>query len=281
MDILSNIKEGFSPILLILFAIASVCLFAIAKKLGFFLFTNDKKNSCLHTNHIISFFLVYLLTNIIVPPILSKINISNKLLLVSIINIVASFIVLLSFFLIFIFLKKKDRSRILKDSNTSILSDIYFGFIFFLFSFPIIIFISQLLEGILIFLFNISNLTDQLAVQYLKQSIQIPSQFILAIIAISVLAPILEEFLFRGILQTYLKKYMKKYFAIVITSVIFSFFHFSPSQGISNVVIIGSLFILSIFLGICYEKRKSIISPIVFHSCFNSFTIITLLFKEN
>lgn len=286
MNILSNIKEGFSPILFTLLAIVSAALITIASKLGFFLFTKNDKNKSLKGIHLLGFFSIYLLTNISVPPILiriasilSKLKIQNRLLLSSIINMVVFIIILLGFFLLFITIKKKDRYKILKDSNNTLLSDILFSFVFFIFSFPIIIFISQFLEGILIILFKVSKLPDQIAIQYLKNSMKTPSLFILAIIAIAILAPILEEFLFRGILQTYLKKYMRKYSAIVLSSLIFSFFHFSSAQGISNIVIIGTLLVLSLFLGICYEKRKSIITPIIFHSCFNILTIVTLLFK--
>ena len=89
---------------------------------------------------------------------------------------------------------------------------------------------------------------------------------------------ILEEFLFRGVLQNFLKKYFKRDVSIIITSLVFAFFHYSPSQKLSNISIIGSLFVLACFLSFLYERQKSLFAPIFLHATFNAISIINLIF---
>ncbi|GAF76601.1 unnamed protein product, partial [marine sediment metagenome] len=68
--------------------------------------------------------------------------------------------------------------------------------------------------------------------------------------------------------------------AILLSSFFFAAFHFSILQKWSNVTILVTLFVLSIFLGLLYERQKSLLSPIVLHSTFNFFSVLNLLFLE-
>lgn len=98
-----------------------------------------------------------------------------------------------------------------------------------------------------------------------------------ALFTIIVAAPILEEFLFRGVIQSYFRKKIGSTAAIFSASVLFSLFHFSSAQGFQNIFILLSLFILSLYLGFIYEKTRSIIANITLHVTFNLINTIVII----
>ncbi|MGL5263711.1 MAG: lysostaphin resistance A-like protein, partial [Candidatus Rhabdochlamydia sp.] len=118
---------------------------------------------------------------------------------------------------------------------------------------------------------------EQVAVRYLKKSIYSPSQLIPALIMIVCAAPIIEELLFRGCLQSYLKRYMKSSLAIIFSSLCFSVFHFSFSQGIGNVSLLFSLFVFALFLGFIYERQGSLFASIGLHMTLNVVSVVRIL----
>ncbi|MDW7655539.1 MAG: CPBP family intramembrane glutamic endopeptidase [Bacillota bacterium] len=82
------------------------------------------------------------------------------------------------------------------------------------------------------------------------------------ILGISILTPIAEELLFRGIIQGELRKAMPEWAAVVIQGVIFAAFHWQPIQ-ISYVLLPGLL------LGLLYAWTRSLWVPIAMHIVFN------------
>lgn len=85
-----------------------------------------------------------------------------------------------------------------------------------------------------------------------------PFESLLLVFTTCILAPILEEFIFRGIiLRGLLESYSKK-FSILISSVIFAIVHLSPSQ------ILGA-FIFGLFFGLVYSKTRSLGYTIILH----------------
>ena len=118
---------------------------------------------------------------------------------------------------------------------------------------------------------------DQVAVNQLKTTLNNPALLGATIAAIVLVAPFIEEVLFRGFLQTWLRRFLKPRFAIPIVSFIFASFHFSVLQGLTNITLILSLFVLSCFLGLLYEKQKTLWSPIVLHMLFNGINVSMIL----
>lgn len=92
---------------------------------------------------------------------------------------------------------------------------------------------------------------------------------IVQIISSGICGPILEEFIFRGIVYNKLKTFNKKMTAIILTSIIFGIVHNSIINGIYA---FGISFIL-IYL---YEKYKTLKAPIIMHIFLNT-TIILML----
>ena len=90
------------------------------------------------------------------------------------------------------------------------------------------------------------------------------------IITTCLVAPITEEYIFRGaILGNLLQSFGKKK-SIFISSLLFSLLHFQPEVA-------GAIFVISLIISTIYLKYETIYIPIVFHIVNNSLkTIITL-----
>lgn len=100
--------------------------------------------------------------------------------------------------------------------------------------------------------------------------------FITSIIATGILGPILEEFLFRGLVYNKLKLFNKKMTAIVLTSIIFALFH-------QNFIQVLYTFCLSFILIYVYEKYKTLKAPIIVHIASNIINVFVclLIFQKN
>lgn len=160
--------------------------------------------------------------------------------------------------------------------------DLLTGVITWLISYPFIVVIGQVIAVILVTVFHQEpSHTDQVAVKYLKATMSDPLLFVSTIMLIILVVPVLEEILFRGFLQTWLKQYIGTLYAIIFTSIIFSTFHFSASQGLDNVELLLSLFVLSCFLGFLRERQQSICASIGLHATFNAITVLALLMMSN
>lgn len=93
---------------------------------------------------------------------------------------------------------------------------------------------------------------------------------LVAVMAV-VIAPLLEEMLFRGLLQTLLRTYVgRPWPAIVVTSLLFAVVH-------ADVPHWPALFVLSLGLGYAYEKSGSLFQPIFMHAFFNGVVIAAAL----
>ena len=86
-------------------------------------------------------------------------------------------------------------------------------------------------------------------------------------IIIILLAPIIEEVVFRGLFYAALKSYFPWIVSIIFSSVVFSLIH-------ENILAFTLLFSLSLVLTFIYELYGKLFYPILIHSCFN----ITMLF---
>ena len=87
-----------------------------------------------------------------------------------------------------------------------------------------------------------------------------------------VLAPIHEELVYRGFLQTaVVRAGLKPWPAIMLTSALFALMHRT-----SNVpwYAIGTLFMLSVCLGFAFERSRSIAVPIAMHMGFNALNVV-------
>lgn len=146
-------------------------------------------------------------------------------------------------------------------------------------SYPLVLAFSQVVSIAVWHVFHHSFI-EQIAVQHLRHAMEEPLLFGASALAVTTLVPFTEEFLFRGLLQSWLKhRFHHTPIAIGMTSVIFAIFHYSSTQGVTNIELLSSLFILSCVLGFIYERQRSLWAPIGLHGFFNLMSVL-MIFKE-
>jgi membrane protease YdiL (CAAX protease family) len=104
------------------------------------------------------------------------------------------------------------------------------------------------------------------------ESPALPLRVLIVLLAV-VVAPVLEEMLFRGLFQTMVRSYTENpWLAIIIASAIFASVH----QDVSHW---PALFALAMGLGYSYERSGSLTRPIVMHAIFNAIAIGSVLYE--
>lgn len=143
-------------------------------------------------------------------------------------------------------------------------------------SYPLVLAFSQGLSLILWHVFH-HPWVEQVAVQNLRHAMAHPALFGLTALAVITVVPFTEEMLFRGLLQSWLKhKFHNVTIAILLSSLVFSLFHYSSQQGITNIELLSSLFLLSCMLGYIFERQQSLWAPIGLHGFFNLMSLLML-----
>jgi membrane protease YdiL (CAAX protease family) len=108
----------------------------------------------------------------------------------------------------------------------------------------------------------------------LKELTQTPGAALkmLLVLTAVVVAPIQEEMLFRGLVQTTIRSYVNRpWFAIAATSAMFAAIHYPYVEHMP------ALFILAMGLGYSYEKSGSLWQPIFMHALFNGTAVVSTL----
>lgn len=150
------------------------------------------------------------------------------------------------------------------------------GIVAWLVSYPLVLAFS---EGISLALWHIFHhpFVEQVVVQNVRHTMTNPILFGLTALTIITLVPFTEEFLFRGLLQSWLKrKFHNTSIAILLSSFVFALFHYSHPQGVTNIELLSSLFLLSCMLGYIYERQRSLWAPIGLHSFFNFMSLLMI-----
>jgi uncharacterized protein len=97
-----------------------------------------------------------------------------------------------------------------------------------------------------------------------------PAARIGLIILAVVVAPIVEELVFRAGIYRYLKGHLPRWLAIGVSSLLFGVVH-GNIHGLPGLVAVG------VMLAIAYEATANIRVPIIFHACFNLNSIVFIL----
>lgn len=162
------------------------------------------------------------------------------------------------------------------ESSRSVIYDFFLGIGSWILSFPIVVVVGEITDLILVKIFQYPA-HEQVAVRYLKTMLSSPTLLWIAVISILAIAPAIEEFLFRGVLQNWFKKHLGRKAAILLSSLSFALFHYSHSQGASNISLLISLFVFACFLGFVYEKQQSLFASIGLHMMFNLISTLRIL----
>jgi membrane protease YdiL (CAAX protease family) len=99
--------------------------------------------------------------------------------------------------------------------------------------------------------------------QMFPQDVDVYGKGVFTLLTIVVIAPILEELIFRGRLYNLFGKNISPLASALCTSLIFGVVHFEP------VVILGAA-LIGFMLSCLYLYKRSIITPIILHMCNNA-----------
>ncbi|XP_074309725.1 uncharacterized protein LOC141644152 [Silene latifolia] len=88
-----------------------------------------------------------------------------------------------------------------------------------------------------------------------------------------VLAPVLEETVFRGFFMTSMTKWVPTPIAVVISAAVFALAHLTPGE-------FPQLFVLGVALGLSYAQTRNLLTPITIHALWNSGVILLLTFLQ-
>lgn len=109
----------------------------------------------------------------------------------------------------------------------------------------------------------INSLTDELIRIETPLSKSFGLNTFLSGINMIIIAPIIEEFVYRGIIFNYCRKKTSLHWAVLISASLFSIVHFNP-EGIIFLLIYGVMF------AIVYYKTNNLLIPILLHSSINA-----------
>jgi len=93
------------------------------------------------------------------------------------------------------------------------------------------------------------------------------SPLILQIIAVGIVAPVVEEFLMRGVILNRLLGFVRVLPAVIIQAVLFGVIHLNLLQGMYAAL-------LGLLMGYLYVKYGSILMTIVFHITLNTLSVV-------
>lgn len=123
--------------------------------------------------------------------------------------------------------------------------------------------------------FNIESYIPQHIVQESQNNLMNGKIFV-TFLLVTILAPLLEELIFRRTLQQWLKKWLSPLSSILCTSAVFALCHFELHLGLSNLTLFLALFISSFFFGLIYEKTLLLGSSFFLHALYNCTTLFLL-----
>ena len=116
------------------------------------------------------------------------------------------------------------------------------------------------------YLMELLDLPDLTAGMFLQMK-----DSVFGVISIALVAPVVEEMLFRGAIEGYLlRRWKKPKWAIGVSALIFGAIHLNPAQ-------IPYAFVLGLLLGWLYYRTGSIVPGIVLHLVNNGISVVLML----
>lgn len=121
------------------------------------------------------------------------------------------------------------------------------------------------LSGVVITLFN-RQPEEQAVIKVLLETVG-PGQRVCFAFTAVVLAPVVEEALFRGILYPLIKQAGRPRLALAVSSLLFAAIHY-------NLMTFVPLTFLAMALALLYEKTDTLLAPILTHALFNAVNLV-------
>jgi len=203
--------------------------------------------------------------NIGITDLLDTTNIFNELFIYTIpVMIIAAIITLIISFGLFSY-KNPNMKRDLKLDKVNI----GFSIIAILLTIPVIG-LSNIIVDIVVYIFPNSYATYADSIVMLMET----TPTYLLIIGIGIMAPLVEELIFRGFVYAKLNKAFPIWATILIQAALFGLIH-------GNLIQISYAFFIGIILGILVYKSKSIYPAIILHIINNTISIFSDVYFDN
>ncbi len=93
------------------------------------------------------------------------------------------------------------------------------------------------------------------------------------ILRVVVLAPIVEELIFRGVIFSGFQKIYSSFWAIFFSAMLFALFHLNPWQ-------LGPTFLLGLLLGFVRLRTSSLLAAIFTHALHNGMVFLSVYYQE-
>jgi membrane protease YdiL (CAAX protease family) len=271
--------------LILIFGLLTALAHWYAKSKGWFSFSKEAhaEPSCqIKGLQVLCAFGIYLITSLLIAPLLTRAFLMrtgfSPLVVAGFLQL-SSVVIILLLFTLFTLLQGKplmERIWFGEQKKPHLLRDFFLGIKFWFIAFPLVVVIGQLSDLLIYALFRVESY-EQVAVRFLKTTLDSPVLLVFALLIILAIAPIIEEWLFRGFLQGFFRDRFGKKTAIFLSSLCFSLFHLSGSQGWGNISLALSLFTFSFYLGFLYERQGTLLAPIGLHMAFNTVSSIRIL----
>ena len=259
----------------------------LAFRWGFFKYKDKKQHVTISTASMVELFLLFLVISLIGPFLLRHIVMAIakgmsvpssdiRFFLMTTLQIGSEILLLLLIGLYAFAHNRIDMRRIFKLSKSSVWKDLGIGAAAWIVSFPAVAAIDGLFESINLYFFKTIG-PPQIAVEFIR-ALAKSSYLWLGLLITVIIAPFIEEFIFRGCIQTYLRNRMTRMKAIVGSSILFSIVHFAPSQGVGNIPLLVSIFAFGLYLGFIYERQGSLFASFALHATFNALSLVRILY---
>ncbi|MGR3952060.1 MAG: CPBP family intramembrane metalloprotease [Chlamydia sp.] len=167
---------------------------------------------------------------------------------------------------------EKERSLLLGSNAIVNIKKLFKGILYALISYPLFLFFHYCSTTLLIYISGeISPVQSVFALlESGKENLLI---FCLSSLTIVILAPISEELLFRGVLDTFFRSWICPLYSSICSSSIFAWLHYTKEQGISNYSIMSTLFGFGLFSSYLRKKEGHLMTSIGFHITFNALSL--------
>jgi membrane protease YdiL (CAAX protease family) len=93
------------------------------------------------------------------------------------------------------------------------------------------------------------------------------------ILRVVILAPIVEELIFRGVIFSGFQRIYSSFWAIFLSALLFALFHLNPWQ-------LGPTFLLGLLLGFVRLRTGSLLAAILTHALHNGMIFLSIYYKE-
>jgi membrane protease YdiL (CAAX protease family) len=93
-----------------------------------------------------------------------------------------------------------------------------------------------------------------------------------------VIAPITEEFLFRGLIYRSVRDRHGVALGAIVSAVLFGVIHYVPGPWPDAVALQVTMVVTGIGLALVYERRKTLLAPIVGHAAFNLIAVVVIVY---